>query len=280
MTKGAKQLDKLLVVKVGTSTMFKQEDGREVLDRETIGNIGHQVNRLRKIGYKVPIVSSGAVTAGMEATGTSVRPSGDEAMPEIQRLAAIGWTTIVGAWGEATGAITGGILLTRRELDLEVPEHDEALRTTYTLLSHGDIPIINENDAITHGELAKESFGQNDTLSAIYAAQFATSTTGLFGKNVGLVMLSNVDGLYADMSDSGSVIREIGASDIDIYAHLAGGTNGNRGKGGMKTKFDAAHIVTDAGVEMWIANGRTDDSIQLALDGVIGTHFAAEHASA
>lgn len=271
MSKTSEQLDNVIVVKVGTTSMFRHEAGRELLDRDSMKRIGSQVLDLRKHGFHVPLVSSGAVTAGMEATGTAVRPDGKEAMPEIQRLATIGWRRVLNAWFDAMGVENGGLLVTRRELNLDTPEHDEALRTTHTLLSHGEIPILNENDGITHGELTNQSFGQNDELSAIYAAQIAKSV--LFGKGVRLVILSDVDGVYADMDDPTSIIREINMADISSYEHLAGGPNGVHGKGGMKTKFEAAKIATAVGVEMWIANGQTENAIQLAMDGKIGTHF-------
>ncbi len=270
MFKSVEQLDNVVVVKVGTTTMFRHEHGRELLDHESFKRVGQQVVELARQGYHVPIVSSGAVTAGMEATGTEKRPTGEEAMPEIQRLATIGWHRVLGAWeGSLSGLIAGGLLITRRELNLDTPEHDEVLRTTHTLLAHGDIPILNENDGITHAELSHQSFGQNDTLAAIYAAQIARSE--LFGKHVRLVLLSDVDGVYEDVSDATTIIREI--SDISQYEHLAKESSSVHGKGGMKTKFDAAQIAMADGVEMWVANGKVDNAIQLALDGEIGTHF-------
>jgi glutamate 5-kinase len=272
MSNRVEQLDDVLVVKVGTTTMFRHDQGRELLDQDRLSGIGEQVLRFRELGYNVPIISSGAVTAGLEATGSPVRPTGSEAMPETQRLATIGWHRVLRMWEKALDEVNvGGMLVTRRELDLEAPEHDEVLRTTHTLLGHGDIPILNENDGITHAELSHQSFGQNDTLAAIYAAQIARSE--LFGERVSLVLLSDVDGVYADVSDPSSVISEISAGSIADYEHLAGGSNGVHGKGGMKTKFEAARIATSAGVEMWVANGQTENAIQLALDGEIGTHF-------
>jgi len=266
------QIDNLVVVKVGTTSMFRHEQGRELLDRASMKRIGRQIIQLKEHGYHVSMVSSGAVTAGMEATGTAVRPVGDEAMPEIQRLATIGWRRVLNAWFEAMGVENGGLLVTRRELNLDTPEHDEALRTTHTLLSHGEVPILNENDGITHGELTHQSFGQNDELAAIYASQIAASQ--LFGGEVSLVLLSDVDGVYEDVNNPDSIIREIDIADLGSYEHMAGGTNGAHGKGGMKTKFSAARIAADSGVEMWVANGQADNAIQRAIDGEIGTHFS------
>ena len=272
MQLGTKKLDNVVVVKVGTTTMFRHENGREVLDHESFKRIGQQVVKLTEQGLHMPLVSSGAVTAGMEATGTAVRPTGREAMPEIQRLATNGWHHVLNAWESALGGRNvGGILVTKRELNLDTPEHDEALQTTYTQLCHGDIPILNENDAITHAELSHQSFGQNDTLAAIYAAQIGRSE--LFGSNIRLILLSDVDGVFEDINNPASLIREI--TDLNKYRALAGESTSAHAKGGMKTKFDAANIALTEGIDMWVANGRTENAIELALAGEIGTHFAA-----
>ena len=54
----------------------------------------------------------------------------------------------------------------------------------------GAIPVVNENDSISSYELEKlESFGDNDTLSAVIA--------GLIGADL-LILLSDIDGLFTD----------------------------------------------------------------------------------
>jgi glutamate 5-kinase len=222
-----------------------------------------KVLALRSQGIKAIIVSSGAITAGMSAVDMANRPT---AMPELQRLASIGWRHLLNAWDEALGdTITGSILLTRHELDLTA-ESAELLGVTHTMLSHGDAIIANENDVITHEEIA---FGDNDRLAAIYAAKMAQS--GMFG-TVGLVVLSDINGLYQDKDDPSSAIGRVDT--IDRYMHLAGGAGTTNGTGGMKTKFDAARIATEADVTMWIANGRTEDALQGAINGKVGTQFS------
>ena len=57
-------------------------------------------------------------------------------------------------------------------------------------LNSGAIPIVNENDSISSYELEMlESFGDNDTLSAVIA--------GLIGADL-LILLSDIDGLFTD----------------------------------------------------------------------------------
>ena len=268
-------LDNIIVVKVGTNTMFRQQDGHEVLDLAAMKQIGQQLLSLKKRGHNIVVVSSGAVTAGMQATKTIVRPKSNSDMPEVQRLATIGWHRVMAGWDQALApVIAGGLLLTQRELSLASPERDEALRTTYTLLKHGNIAVLNENDAITHGELAVDSFGQNDELAATFVAQIAKSN--LFGNNIKLILLSDVDGVYEDINDRESIIRNI--PNIDSYAHVAGKSGSKNGTGGMHAKFQAAKIAKAAGIDMWVTNGKVKDSIILTLDGKLGTYFPAlEH---
>ncbi|HEV2402629.1 MAG TPA: hypothetical protein VGS08_00320 [Candidatus Saccharimonadales bacterium] len=257
----------IVVVKVGTSTLTeKQADGRESLDRSAFRRIGTQLMGLREAGYGTVLVSSAAITAGMAITGQSARPSRATHMHELQRLASIGQRHILNAWAEASpGSTIGELLLTRHELDL-ASERDELLTVTHTLLTHGDIAIANENDSIAHEEIA---FGDNDTLAATFAACIGRSA--LFGGQVRLVLLTDVDGVYADKDDPSSIIRQI--DDIDAYEQLAGGAGSANGTGGMVTKFAAARIAMEHGIPMWIANGKTEDVIQLALRGEAGTGF-------
>lgn len=257
----------VLVVKVGTSTLTqKQVNGTERLDITAFERIGEQLVELQKVGTGIVLVSSAAITAGIAEVGLSVRPNRTTHMHELQRLASIGWRQVLNTWSDAMGGTTiGELLLTQHELNLR-REHDQLLRVTHTLLSHGDIVVANENDAITHKEIA---FGDNDSLAATFAAQIKHSA--LFGGSVRLVILTDVHGVYANKDDTSSIIRHIDR--IADYRHLAGGAGSRHGTGGMVTKFDAARIATENGVTMFIANGRTEGAIKQALAGEIGAKF-------
>lgn len=262
-------IDNILVLKVGTNTLIRKDvNGSERLDKSSFERIGRQVLALQEKGQSVIIVSSAAITAGMIVAGLGSRPRKNNEMIELQRLASIGWRHILNAWDSALGGKNiGELLLTRRELGMK-SEREEVLQVTHTLLKHGDVVIVNENDAISHEEIA---FGDNDTLAATFAAGIASSC--LFGSNIGLVLLSDIDGVYADLSDSSSVIPHI--DDISHYSHLAKGTSQVNGTGGMTSKFQAANIAVNNGVDMWIANGRAANAIARTINGEIGTHFVS-----
>jgi glutamate 5-kinase len=264
-----KVIDDVLVIKVGTSTLIEKDgNGSEQLDIESFKRIGRQLIQLKDRGEHIAIVSSAAITAGMVATGLSVRPQKGLGMPSLQRLASIGWRHVLNAWSEALGdEAIGELLLTKNELD-HVRERQEAVSTVHCLMRSNNIAVINENDAITHDQIA---IGDNDTL----AANFATRLKGsrLFGGNVRLVILSDINGVRKDVNDPNTVIREIRQSELHRYGYLAGGSGSLNGTGGMITKFKAAKISLEGGVDMWVANGREDNVVDRALSGETGTHF-------
>ncbi len=72
-----KELQNVLVVKVGTNTLIeKQASGSERLDRASFRRIGRQVLDLQRQNTQTVLVSSGAITAGRVATGCEPRPTG------------------------------------------------------------------------------------------------------------------------------------------------------------------------------------------------------------
>lgn len=264
-----KIIEDVLVIKVGTSTLIeKDENNREQLDHASFGRIGQQVLRLKEAGTNVALVSSAAITAGMVATGMDSAFRKEQKISNLQRLSSIGWRHVLNAWASAMNDETiGELLLTKHELELK-EEREEALRTTHWLMSHGNTAVVNENDAITHEQIA---FGDNDTLAANYAARLRGSA--MFGKNIRLVLLSDINGVRKEVADEQSVIRNI--TDLAQYEHLAKGTRSSNGTGGMVTKFSAAQIAVRSGVDMWIADGREEDVIERTLSGEVGTHFVA-----
>lgn len=265
-----KIIDNIVVVKVGTTTLTKQnENGTESLDAESFSRIGKQVTALRNEGRHALLVSSGAISAGIHATGQQSRAEADYSMTDLQRLASIGWRHVLNAWAESVdGMDVGEVLLTRRELGRR-SEGKEALSVIHGLMSNNGLAVVNENDAISHEEIA---FGDNDTLAARLASKIARSA--LFGSDVKLVMLSDVDGVYKDVDDRSSLISCI--DDMSTFAAVAGGSGSASGTGGMRTKFDAANIAMKSNVDTWIANGREENAVSRAINGEIGTHISAD----
>jgi glutamate 5-kinase len=106
---------------------------------------------------------------------------------------------------------------------------------------------MNENDTISVTELM---FTDNDELSGMIAAMMNVEA---------LIILSNIDGIYNGPPGGlgTEVIREIDSTkDIGAYIQT---TKSTFGRGGMLTKYRIARKVANEGIEVIIANGKTEN---------------------
>lgn len=222
--------------------------------------IARQVLALREEGREVVLVSSGAVAAGMAATGLP-RP---QDMPLKQALAAIGQPLLMAAWREAFAPIpVAQVLLTAEDLASR-ERYLNAKATLQALLRLEALPIINENDTVAFQEIR---FGDNDQLAARVAALVEA---GL------LVLLSDVDALYEDDPKKNPGARPI--LEVErVEAVLGHAGEGNPlGSGGMRSKLLAARIASRVGIPTLLLPGRRPGAVLEALKGApLGTYFHA-----
>jgi glutamate 5-kinase len=161
-------MKELLVLKVGTSTLVHEKDGVEQLDTDSFARIGQQIGEVVASGRGVILVSSGA----------------------RKRLPGIGWNGVVNAWDGAIRANTQDFLFTDEHLD----SLDRWLGA-FDVARMGGVAIVNANDPkLPEGS----SYHNNDILAATLAGHIRW----LLGHHsVQLGMLSDIDGVLADVSD-------------------------------------------------------------------------------
>lgn len=233
------------VIKIGSALLTDDGQG---LNREAIQNWVSQMVALRHQGVEVVIVSSGSVAEGMQRLGWSVRPS---EINELQAAAAVGQMGLVQAYESEFSKNelhTAQILLTHDDLSNR-ERYLNSSGTIQTLLEHGVIPIINENDTVVTEEIR---FGDNDTLAAL--------TANLVSADV-LVILTDQNGLYNDnprTNPKAELISEVQVSRKDIE-QMASPEGGALGKGGMYTKVMAAKRAARSGTATFIASGKEPD---------------------
>ncbi|MBY0354316.1 MAG: glutamate 5-kinase, partial [Rickettsiales bacterium] len=151
------------------------------------------------------------------------------------------------AWQRAFAA--HGLQVAQLLLTLDDSEHRRrylnARSTLETLLAHGVIPIINENDTVATAELR---VGDNDRLAARVAQ--------MSGADV-LVLLSDVDGLYTANPATDPTAQHIRQVDeiTDTVRQWAAPPSSTLGTGGMITKIRAAEIALSAGCHTLLALG-------------------------
>src|SRR4051812_41732659 len=224
------------VVKVGTSVLTGP-DG--TLDPARIGHLAEQISAVMATGRKVALVSSGAVGAGLGQLGLNRRP---ESLPQLQAAAAVGQSYLIRAYDEGLrrhGRHAAQLLLTHEDFDSR-PRYLNMRNTLSALFEWDAVPVINENDTISVDEI---KFGDNDRLAAM--------VTNLLRAPL-LVILSVVDGLFRTDPGTGRVLDGVPLIPIvpnldDEVLGLAGTSRSALGTGGMKSKLQAARLVTQAG---------------------------------
>ncbi|WP_260173410.1 glutamate 5-kinase [Campylobacter sp. 19-13652] len=251
-----------IIIKVGTSTLTKANGE---LNHARIKSIVSQIAQLTRSGFRVLLVSSGAVGAGMGAMGLDKKPAD---LASKQALAAVGQVALMGLYERLFWAYDikiAQLLLTKDDFANRA-RFLSAREVCTRLLEAGVIPIVNENDPVVHDEL---KVGDNDTLSALVAGLVDASA---------LIILSDIDGLYdknpIKFKDA-KLIPEIDAITEQVRA-MAGGAGSELGTGGMATKINAAAMATSYGVDLIIVNGASENILIKAANGErVGSRFRA-----
>ena len=233
-----------VVVKIGSSLLIDAATRQPT--RDWLAAVASDLAALKTEGREVIVVSSGSI-----ALGRGRLPALGARLEDKQAAASVGQSLLMAAWSGALdphGLIAGQVLLTRDDTERR-RRWLNARATIQALLTHGVIPIVNENDTVATEEIR---YGDNDRLAA-RTAQLARADL--------LILLSDVDGLYtADPRRDPNAVHLplIDSLTPDILA-MGGGANADAGvgTGGMATKLAAAQIARSAGCATIIASGQT-----------------------
>ncbi|MDQ0314625.1 glutamate 5-kinase [Amorphus orientalis] len=251
-----------VVIKIGSALLVDQGSVRA----RWLASMVEDIAALRAAGSDVIVVSSGAIALGR---GVLKLPGGPIRLEESQAAASVGQITLARAWSEylaAHGLVAAQVLLTLGDTE-ERRRYLNARSTIETLLGHGAVPVINENDAVATSEIR---YGDNDRLAARVATMASADL---------LVLLSDVDGLYTappalDPTATRIPVVEAITPEIEMMAGAAGS---ELSRGGMRTKVEAARIATEAGTAMIIASGRRDHPIRAIDASGEATWFRAQN---
>jgi glutamate 5-kinase len=252
-----------IVVKVGSSLVTNEGRG---LDEAAIGEWCRQMALLVQDGREVIMVSSGAIAEGMKRLGWAKRP---HAIHELQAAAAVGQMGLAHMYEtklRESNLKSAQVLLTHADLT-DRERYLNARSTLLTLLKHGVVPVINENDTVVNDEI---KFGDNDTLGALVANLVEADA---------LIILTDQNGLYsADPRKDplAQFVHEAKAGDPALEM-MAGGAGSSIGRGGMLTKILAAKRAAGSGASTVIAWGREPDVLmRLVQRESIGTLLVAQ----
>lgn len=253
-----------VVVKIGTKVLV-HEDGS--VATEVLDSIAESVAQLRATGRQVLLVSSGAV--GIGAGCLNVAPG------LVSVCAAAGQSVLTALYHEAfkkREIAIAQILVTDDDFLRE--DRQAKLRNTLLLLVElCVVPVINENDVVTHSpdvDPNSRLISDNDMLAALVAKAVDADL---------LVVLTDVDGVYTSHpSDADALFISQMTGSVRVFDF--GEQISERGRGGMQAKIRAASQAVSGNKRIAvIANGRLPKVLDRILAGQqIGTLIASREA--
>jgi glutamate 5-kinase len=234
-----------ICIKIGTALISR---GNRLNYRWLKGKV-REIAALHKRGNEIVIVSSGAVAAGMEIAGQTIRPT--ETI-ELQMMSGMGQIRLMKYYKDyfkPERIRVAQILLTHHNFS---SKNEEATirEIMESYIGVGVIPIVNENDMINKEEVEfKPVFSDNDILAALVAIRVKAEL---------LLILTDVDGLYQGNPKQdrwAKLVEEVDIIDSRIEQMAAKESN-PLGLGGMASKVQAAKMVASHGIDTIVANGR------------------------
>jgi glutamate 5-kinase len=252
---------KTLVIKIGSSLLSKDT----AINLDFIENLALKVSNLKEKGLQVVIVTSGAVSLGMDKLGITEKPN---KIPKRQAMAAIGQPLLMHHYSKAFekhDLVIAQILLTKEGID-DRTRFLNAKNALYELLNENVIPIINENDSVSVDEL---KLGDNDQLSSQVAHLVDADL---------LLIMTDIDGLYDQDPRYDQNAKRISLiEDIKKIDDCNLGGNSTRGTGGMITKVIAAKQAMSFGIATWIVSGKNGNILdQVFNSSDCGSLFYSE----
>jgi glutamate 5-kinase len=259
--------NKLVVVKVGTRSLTN-EDGS--LDLSEMKQLVGQVAEAIRQGHRIILVTSGAIASGIAELG--VKPNPNDIVFK-QACAAAGQSILMSHYRELFrhhGLKVAQVLLTEDNLSNRI-SYLHVCNVLDRLLQLGIVPIINENDVTSINEImpvmqgVKVNFSDNDILSVLIANAAEADR---------VVILSTVDGLYTRNPEKpeAQLIPLVDEITLELKAMIEG--KSRLGRGGMKTKLQAAEIAMRSGIPLVVANSRKPKVLLDILENKhVGTYF-------
>jgi glutamate 5-kinase len=252
---------KRILIKIG-SRVLNTGHG---LNNRVIDRLCDDLSLLKDQGKEFALVSSGAIAEGNAIMKVS---NSTMSLSKNQALAAIGQGSLIRTYTDAFkryGYTTAQALITREDLD-DRRRYLNIRNTFNALFDMGAIPIINENDTVSVDEI---QFTDNDMLSAMIIPLVEAEA---------IIILTDTPGVYlgdprtnpeAEMLDE---LKDLKPKDIKAFSEDAG----SMGRGGMRSKLQAAYHASLLGVPTVITSAYIPQVVSAVLKGdKIGTFVQA-----
>lgn len=239
----------LLVLKVGTSSLMVSDATSQRLKLANVARIVEVIAELKRAGYWVVFITSGAVGMGCIKLGIN-KPTN---LRTKQAVAAAGQSQLMRTYEDLFGAVgvqVAQLLISQNDF-LDKTHWGNVKHTLFECLRLGLVPVINENDTTNTEELR---FGDNDNLAALTAVQLGADALFLF---------TDVDYLYTanPRTDPDARALRLVAEAWALKVDTGVGAGSGLGTGGMSTKIVAARTATCAGIPTGMLNGAAPERV-------------------
>ncbi len=254
-------MSKKIVLKVG-SNVLTTKDGQ--IDLEVMSHLVAQIAQLKKSGYTIVLVSSGAVACGKSLYQLQ---NVDDLTTQRQVYSSIGQVKLMNIYTDLFlkhGLICAQVLATKEDFMGGV-QYKNMKNCFNGLLLDSIIPIVNENDVVSLDELM---FTDNDELAGLTAFLISADK---------LIILSNVEGLFDGNPEepSSKIISTIGLKDNHLDKIQT--SKSSAGRGGMASKYSIGRKTALKGISTTIANGKKENVVlDILSDKKIGTTFTTD----
>ncbi|MCP4901490.1 MAG: glutamate 5-kinase [bacterium] len=260
-----------VVIKLGTRVLVNDDGSLAV---QHLRSMVTSVARLIRNGRSFILVSSGAVGLG-RALLEGARGLGPN---DRQAHAAVGQGHLMGRYCtelERHGLTCAQVLVT--EQDFETRKRYLDLRQTLqNLLRAGVVPVLNDNDVVSHGartdvshDATRAVFDDNDRLAALVAAKCDADL---------LLILTDVAGVFdrdPKYTSDASHFAQVQEPEL-LLEGLSENRGSNLSRGGMRSKIESAIVAQVGGCQVVIASGQEPTVVEEVLNGEeIGTWIPA-----
>jgi glutamate 5-kinase len=254
---------KTIIIKVGTNVLTKED---KLLCEETMAHITNQIQKAIEDGWRVILVSSGAIAAGKEVVPDL---KGHDPVQRRQVYASLGQVNLMSRYHQLFSQyqIAVGQVLATKD-DFRTRSHYLNMRNCLEgLVENGIVPIMNENDSVS---VTEHMFTDNDELACLVGTMMQADI---------VLLLTSVDGILDTICEPNKtcIIEELDPDDDGVFSHISQ-EKSPFGRGGMITKAHFAMKAAKLGSDVYIANGKKKNIITEVTQGNNpGTRIRAAH---
>ena len=257
-------MSKTIILKIGTTSITADCD--QGVNLKILNDLAQVSASIIKNGYRVVIVSSGAMGLGLARLGSDkiekqlgFNPCKSDMTTYKQALTAIGQVELMKEYQNLFAKHKmeiGQVLVTHSGIKDDT-RNSIIKETISKMFELGLIPIINANDTVSSKQIVS---GDNDSLAARMAILLEAEK---------LFLITDVAGIYdkdPNKHDDAELIGEVEKIDDELRKMTTGSTS-RTSTGGMRSKLNAAEVCQEKGIQVEILDAKyTKDIDKLVLN--------------